>query len=401
MKYVVILGDGMADHPVEQLNGKTPLQVANKPNIDMLAANGLVGMVKTIPDGVAPGSDSANLSVLGYDPRTSYSGRSPIEAISMGVDMKSTDVAFRCNLVTLSDNEKYEDKVMLDYSSDEISTQEAKLLMKSISDSLKSNDIEFYVGMNYRHCMIQKNGDIGQNLTPPHDILEKCISLYLPKNQLLYDMMLKSYDILKNHPINTERIARGLKPANSIWLWGEGRKPILPKFYDKYGIRGSIVSAVDLVKGIGILSGLKSIDVVGATGNINTNYEGKVQAAVNELKNGQDFVYLHIEAPDECGHRQEIYNKVKSIEFIDEKIVKPLLKELDIYDNYRIMILPDHATPLRLRTHTSEPVPFIIYEKNSTIHSGVDRYDEETGKSTGVFIDIGHTLMDNFFKTKL
>lgn len=403
MKYVVVLGDGMADYPLPELGGKTPLQAANKPNIDFIAKNGSTGLVKTIPEGIAPGSDSANLSVMGYTPKVYYSGRSPLEAVSMGIELSDTDVTLRCNLVTLSDSGKYSEKVILDHSSDEISSEEANELINEINRHFRNDEFTFYNGISYRHCLVWKNGSINLNLTPPHDILDRKITDYLPSgeiNKAFYNMMEKSYDILKDHPVNIARIKRGLKPANSIWLWGEGKKPSLPLFEEKYGIKGSVISAVDLIKGIGICAGLKSIDVEGVTGNIHTNFDGKAQAALDELSNGQDFVYVHLEAPDECGHRHEIENKVRSIELIDEKVVGTLLKGLECYDDYKIMIIPDHPTPLSLRTHTSDPVPFAIYQKTKSQASGIESYDESTGASTGVLIEEGHTLMDKFIRDK-
>ncbi len=399
MKYVVILGDGMADYPMPQLGNRTPLQCAEKPNIDYLARNGEVGMVKTVPDGIPPGSDAANLSVMGYDPKKYYTGRSPLEAVSMGVDLAETDLAFRCNLVTLSEDEDYNDKTMIDYSSDEISSQEAAELIKEINRHFNTKEIIFHPGISYRHCMVWHHGPAGSKLTPPHDILERKITEYLPSGQqagVLYEMMQKSFAILKDHPVNKARIARGLRPANSIWLWGEGKKPAIPEFKDKYNIKGSVVSAVDLIKGIGICAGLRSVDVEGATGNIHTNFIGKAMAAIQELEKGADFVYVHVEAPDECGHRYEIENKVKSIEFLDSKVVGPVLEGLKQFDDYSVLVLPDHPTPLSLRTHTSEPVPYILYRKSSEKKSGVSGYDEFQAKSTGIHIDKGHTLMDKF-----
>ncbi len=401
MKYVVLLCDGMADYPVEELGGKTPMGASKTPNMDMLAKKSTVGLVKTVPDNLKPGSDVANLSVLGYDPAIYYSGRSPLEAGSIGIDMKETDVSFRCNLVTLSDEENYEDKTILDYCSDDISTKEAKVLIEYLADHFSSEEFQLYSGVSYRHCLIWNNGtlDVG-TLTPPHDITGKPIKEYIPSDknaEKLYDMMKKSYDLLKNHPVNLERIKRGLKPANSMWFWGEGvRKPLM-SFKEKYGLKGSMISAVDLLKGIGKFSEMNVINVEGATGYIDTNFEGKAQVAVSELKKGQDFVYIHVEAPDECGHRYEIDNKVKSIEFIDKKILIYVIKELDGFDDYKIMILPDHATPLSLRTHTNDPVPFLIYDSSKPV-SGVNEYTEATGKSTGLYIEIGHTIMEYFIK---
>lgn len=404
MKYVVILGDGMADYPMPELDNKTPLQYAKKPNIDMLATKGTVGLVKTIPDGIAPGSDAANLSVMGYDPRIFYTGRSPLEAVSIGINLSSTDVALRCNLVHLSEEEpKYEDKTMIDYSSDEISTDEARILIDAVNAALKRDNITFYPGISYRHCLVLSNGKTDLGCTPPHDISERKITEYLPKEEsgLLLDLMKKSYDILKDHPVNLARKARGLRTANSIWLWGEGRKPALSSFKDKYNKTGAMISAVDLLKGIGICAGLESIDVEGATGNVHTNFIGKSKAAIEALDSGKDFVYVHVEAPDECGHRHEIDNKVKSIELLDSQIVAPILEGLKKYDEYRVLVLPDHPTPLSLRTHTAEPVPFIIYDSTNEINSPATSYDEFEAKKSGVFIQDGYKLMDLFIKGSL
>lgn len=401
MKYVVVLGDGMADYPVPQLGGKTPLQCAKKPNIDFLARHGHVGMVKTVPEECSAGSDTANLSVMGYDPRVFYSGRSPLEAVSMGIELSETDVTFRCNLVTLSDEAAYKDRTMIDYSSDEISTSESALLIEEVNRHFKDEAISFFSGISYRHCMVWKDGPSVFSLTPPHDILEKKITDYLPageKAEILLHMMEKSYEFLKDHPVNKARTARGLRPANSIWLWGEGKRPSLPGFNEKYNISGSVISAVDLIKGLGICAGLNVVDVDGATGNIHTNFEGKAKAALDELESGKDFVYLHVEAPDECGHRNEVENKVTSIEYIDDKVIGALMKGLEKFDDYKILILPDHPTPLSLRTHTKDPVPFIIYHKNRERVSGVKGYDEIQIKESSLYIDDGYTLMDYFIK---
>ncbi len=399
MKYIVLLGDGMSDYPVPMLGDKTPLQVASKPNIDRLAMHGEVGLVKTIPDTLSPGSDVANLSVMGYDPVEYYTGRSPLEAASMGIDFNKTDTTFRCNLVTLSEGDTYESRLMLDHSSDEISTEEARLLIEQVDNRFKNDFIKFYPGVSYRHCLLWKMGPLDFDLTPPHDILEEPITNYLPKGEhskIIMDMMMESVKFLSNHPVNLARIEKGLKPANSIWIWGEGRKPSLKMFKDKYGIDGSVISAVDLIKGLGICAGLKSVDVEGATGTIDTNYKGKAEAALDELKSGKDFVYIHVEAPDECGHRNEVQNKVKSIELIDSQVLGTLLKGLEDFEDYKIMILPDHSTPLKLRTHTSDPVPYIIYRKSRQIKNGINGYNEFEAQKSGKLIDTGHKLMDYF-----
>ncbi len=402
MKYVVLLCDGMADRPVAELGGMTPMQKAVKPNIDRLAARAEVGLVKTVADGLKPGSDVANLSVLGYDPAIYYSGRSPLEAGSIGIDMKPTDVSLRCNLVTLSDEENYEDKTMVDYCAGDISTADAKILVDSLKEVFDNDEFTLYSGVSYRHCLIWNNGtlDLG-TLTPPHDITGKPIKGHLPDHPnaaKLYDMMKRSYDVLKNHPLNLERVKKGERPANSMWFWGEGVRKPLASFKDKYGVSATMISAVDLLKGIGKFSGMKVVNVDGATGYLDTNFEGKAEAAIKALKDGGDFVYIHVEAPDECGHRHEIENKVKSIELIDEKILGPLLKALEEYDDYKVMILPDHPTPLELRTHTNDPVPYLIYHKKAE-KPGVTVFCEETAKAIGIFAPIGHELMDRFIKS--
>jgi 2,3-bisphosphoglycerate-independent phosphoglycerate mutase len=403
MKYIVILGDGMADHPIPELNDRTPLQCAKKPYMDYLAQNGEVGMVNTIPEGCPPGSDVANLSVMGFDPRSCYTGRSPLEAVSMGINLEENDIAFRCNLVTLSDDEAYPEKKIIDHSSDEISTKEGRKLLSEINRLFKTEDISFYPGISYRHCMVWKNGPekfIPSPLTPPHDIIERKIGEYLPSGDngsILLSMMEKSYSFLCSHKINKDRASKGLRPANSIWFWGEGKRPSIPKFNEKYGIEGSVISAVDLIKGIGICAGLKVVDVEGATGNIHTNFTGKAEAALRELESGKDFVYVHIEAPDECGHRSELQNKIKSIELIDEKIVRPLLEGLKKYEDFKILVLPDHPTPLSIRTHSSDPVPFILYG-NGISKSGIKCYDEYSAANTGLKITEGHKLMDRLIK---
>lgn len=399
MKTLVLLCDGMADYPVKELGDKTPMGASVTPNMDKLAKKSYMGLVKTVADNMKPGSDVANLAVLGYDPQVYYSGRSPLEAGSIGIDMKPTDVSFRCNLVTLSDEPDYEDKTILDYCADDISTSEAKEIVKTLAEHFNNDEFKLYAGVSYRHCLIWDNGttDVG-TLNPPHDITGKPIKDYIPSHpnaKKLYDMMTESYDVLKNHPVNKAREAKGLRPANSMWFWGEGtRKPLMP-FEEKYGLKGSMISAVDLLKGIGKFSGMNVVDVEGATGYIDTNFEGKAKAAIDELKNGQDFVYIHVEAPDECGHRHEIENKKKSLELIDEKILGPVLEALDEYEDYKVLIMPDHATPLELRTHTNDPIPFLMYHKNGEVE-GKDEFTEQTCKDTGVYIEDGHNILKKF-----
>ena len=398
MKYIIVIGDGMADYPVEELGGKTPLEVAEKPNIDYLARHGRVGLVKTTPDGMKPGSDNTNLGIMGFDPVQYYTGRSPLEAVSLGIDLADTDVSYRVNLVTLSDEPDYQDKTMIDYSSDEISTEESSQLIDYLAKHLNTEQIHFYPGISYRHCMVYSHGETGQELTPPHDILDQKISGYLPKGSqadTFLMLMKRSYELLKDHPINKDRIKRGLRPANSIWPWGEGKRPAIPSLHEKYGIKGSVISAVDLIKGIGICAGMNSVDVEGATGNVNTNYHGKAEAALEELRNGSDFVYVHVEAPDECGHRHEVENKVKAIELIDQYIVGYIMETLKKEgEDFHLLVMPDHPTPLKLRTHVSDPVPFVLYcsEKELTPHA--EGYTEKKAEETGCFEERAYELMD-------
>ncbi len=403
MKYLIVLGDGMSDRPVHELGGRTPLESACTPGMDFIASHGITGTVKTVPEGFPPGSDVANLSVLGYDTALYYTGRSPLEAASMGIPLDDRDTAFRLNLVTLTDHIDSDDCIMADYCADEISTAESKILIDCLKKELCSNDMEFFAGLSYRHCLIWRNGPMEfepSPLTPPHDIIGRHVSEYLPRGTnggRLFELMKKAGELLKNHPVNMKRTVKGLKPANAIWLWGEGRKPDIERFNDKYGITGSVISAVDLVKGIGICAGLKTVKVDGATGNIDTNFEGKAVAALRELDMGADFVYLHIEAPDECGHRKEIDNKVRAIEKIDSMVLTPILKALKSFDAYSLMILPDHSTPLELRTHTSEPVPFALYRKGmEKNHLSADSYTEKEAQKSGLYIDRGFRLMDFF-----
>ena len=401
MKYIVMLGDGMADFPLEELGGKTPLEAAVKPNMDYLAQHGVVGMVKTVPDGMPPQSDTANLSVMGYDPLVYYTGRSPLEAVSMGIELGLKDLAFRCNLVCISEEENYDDATMIDYSSDEISTEEAAALIHDLNEVFKTETLNLYAGISYRHCLVLKNEVPGAQLTPPHDITGKPVKEYLPKgahSELLLDLMHRSYEILKNHPVNLARKERGLKPANSCWFWGEGTKPAVAPFYEKYGVKGGVVSAVDLIKGIGICAEMEVVDVPGATGNIHTNFTGKADAALELLKNGCDLVYIHVEAPDESGHRHELDNKVKSIEKIDSDILGRMIPQLKAWgEDYAIMLLPDHPTPIPLMTHIGDPVPFVLYRSDAE-RQGTECYSEEMGRSTGLFIDPGYTLMEKFIK---
>lgn len=399
MKYVVVLCDGMADYPVPALGGKTPMMCAKKPNIDRLAKTAEVGLVRTVAEGLKPGSDVANMSVMGFDPKKYYTGRSPLEAVSIGVKLSDDDVTLRCNLVTLSDEEAYEDKTMVDYSAGDISTAEAREIIKSVQEFFGNEIYTYYGGVSYRHCLVVHGGttELG-SMTPPHDISGRVVGEYLSKSENaapLVDMMKRSYDFLMKHPVNIERMKRGEKPANSIWLWGEGKKPGLPLFEDLFGKTGAVISAVDLLKGIAICSGMSTPEVEGATGYIDTNFEGKAEAAVKELQSGKDMVYIHLEAPDECGHRNEPGNKVRSIELIDQRVLPIVLEELEKYDDYKVMILPDHPTPIVTKTHAADPVPYLIYQKSKP-QTGVDTINEETAKATGVFVDDGPSLMPHF-----
>lgn len=397
MKYIVVLGDGMADEPLEELEGQTPLEYANIENINKLAKKSELGLCKTIPEGMSPGSDTANLSVLGYDPQRYYTGRSSLEALSVGVDMKDTDISLRCNIVTLSEEEpSYEDKIVIDHSSGEITTEEAAVLINELKKHFDNEMFKLYVGTSYRHLTILDKGEL-IDLVAPHDILGEKITTFLPNNQYLKEMMIKSYEILNNHPINIERAKNGLNKANSIWFWGAGTKPQLDSFHDKFNKKGMMISAVDLLKGIAIGADMGIEKVKGANGSLDTNYEGKVAAALKALlEDDYDFVYIHVEAPDEMGHQGNVKNKVKSIEYIDQKVVKKLLDKLDLTDiSYKMLIMPDHPTPIRYRTHTSDPVPYLIY--NSENEKKVTwNYNEKEAKNSGNFIEEGYTLMNKF-----
>lgn len=397
MKYVVVLGDGMADRPIEELQGKTPLEYAKTPAMDELASMGEIGTVHTIPDGMSPGSDTANLSVLGYAPRKYYSGRSPLEALSIGVDMKPTDVSLRCNIVTVSEEEEnYEDKTIIDHSSDEISTEDAAVLIEAVRKELETDIYKFYVGTSYRHLLIWDKGEVVE-LTPPHDVLGQKIGQYLPKDAALREMMKKSYDILVNHPINVERKKKGLKPANSCWFWGAGTRPALSSFEEKMHLRGAMISAVDLLKGIAVGASMKNITVEGANGGLHTNYEGKAQAAVDALtKEDYDFVYVHVEAPDEMGHQGSVEKKVQAIESLDQKVIAPIKAGLEAAGvDFKMLVMPDHPTPICLRTHTSDDVPYLIYDStNKQNHDW--KYNEKEAAESNFHIAEGHKMIEYF-----
>lgn len=401
MKYIVILGDGMADYDVEEFGGKTVLEVAKKPHMDYMAEHGEMGLVKTVLDGMKPGSDVANLSVMGYDTRKCYTGRSPLEAASIGVKLRDNDVTFRTNLVTLSKEENYEDKTMLDYSAGEITSEEASELIKAVEEKLHTDLIHYYPGVSYRHLLVWEGGSTNVTLTPPHDISDRKIKDFLPKgenSEILLDMMKKSEEILINHPINKKRIKEGKNPATSIWIWGEGTKPQLQNFKELYGVSASVISAVDLIKGIAICAEMNSIDVEGANGNYNTNFEGKAKAALDALNSGSDFVYIHMEGPDECGHQGDAKNKKLAVERIDELVIGFLMENLKKQGtDYKMLILPDHPTPIKLKTHVSDPVPYIIYDSVNENNGGLT-YTEINAQKTGRYIDKGHELMSYFLE---
>lgn len=400
MKYVLVLGDGMADRPIESLGGRTPLEYAKTPTLDTLSKVSEIGLVSTVPEGMSPGSDTANLSVLGYNPRDYYTGRSPLEALSIGVPMKESDIAIRCNIVTVSEEEgvPYEEQTIIDHSSSEISTEDAAILLDAVRKELENETFKYYVGTSYRHLLIWDKGQVVE-LTQPHDVLGQVIGQYLPKEELLRNMMKKSYEILKAHPINTERKKKGLNPANSCWFWGAGTKPALSSFEEKNKKKGAMISAVDLLKGIAVGSGMDNIEVKGADGTLHTNYEGKADAAVKALtSDGYDFVYIHVEAPDEMGHQGSAQRKIQAIEYLDERVIKRVKEGLDANkEAYRMLVLPDHPTPVSVRTHTNEPVPYLLYDSTKEERTNV-LYNEKDAESTGIFVEQGHKLMEHFFK---
>ena len=399
MKYIIVLSDGMAGRPLEELSGKTTLEAADTPNFDRLAEKAEIGLASMVPEGMAPGSDTANLSVMGYDPKIYYTGRSPLEALSIGVDMAADDVSFRCNLVTLTeDGGAYEDQKIIDHSSSEISTEDSTVLLEALKEGLKREGYEFYAGTSYRHLLIWKHGEVLE-LTAPHDILTKTVGEYLPKDPVLLDMMKKSYEILKDHPINVERKKQGLNPANSAWFWGAGTRPALASFEEKTGKKGVMNSAVDLLKGIAVGADMDRIIVEGANGGLHTNYEGKADAAIHALlEDGYDFAYVHVEAPDEMGHMGSMTDKITAIENVDGRVVARITEAMDQSgEDYRLMILPDHPTPICVRTHTSEPIPYLIYDSRKAI-DGIHTYNEkEAAKSTRIWKD-GYRLIDHLLE---
>ncbi len=400
MKYALILGDGMADYPIPALNGKTPLAVADKPYMNLLAETGEIGLVKTVPDGYKPGSDVANLGALGYDATKCYTGRSPLEALSIGIDMKSDDVAVRTNLVTLGDEADFADKTMVDYSAGEITTDEARELIEFLQEKLGNDKYSFHAGVSYRHCLIIAHGSVNMQLTPPHDISGKKIGTHLPAGDgsgELTELIRRSNELLSSHPVNLARKAAGKNPANSIWFWGQGTRPALENFRERYGLSGGMVSAVDLLKGIAIGAGMKSVDVEGATGTLSTNFEGKAKAATELLDNGCDFVFVHLEAPDECGHQGDLEGKIKAIELVDKKILGPVYEHLKASgEDFAIMVMPDHFTPVSILTHSREPVPYLMYSSKRALSAGGD-YNEKAAAESGIYYDKPWELTNKFF----
>lgn len=403
MKYVIFLGDGMADTPIPALGGRTPLEAAEHPMMDELASKGLYGLARTVPPGMAPGSDTANLAVFGYDPRQYYSGRSPLEAASIGVPLSETDVTYRCNFVTLSGPPDEPASRMADYSAGEISTEEARLLVEALNERFESGAHKLYPGFSYRNCLVLKDAATGAVLTPPHDIYNQTVADKLPCGSnaaLLAGMIRHSYEILSAHPVNRARIASGKNPANAVWFWGEGRKPVLTPFIERFGLTGTVVSAVDLIQGIGVCAGLCAIRVPGATGNYRTDFAAKGEAAIRAMKDGSDFVYIHVEAPDECGHHGELAEKIFSIEQIDEKVIGPVMDYLDgSGEDYAVLLMPDHPTPLSIRTHTADPVPFALYRKGDK-GQGPVHYCERTAAQTGVLVEKAHLLLPHMIDPK-
>ena len=398
MKYIVVLGDGMSDEPIAALDGRTPLEVANTPVMDELAAKGELGMVQNVPAGMSPGSEVANLSVMGYDPLTDFTGRSPLEALSVGVDMEPDDIVFRANVVTLTEEEPYVEKTILDHSSGEISTQDADILMDAIREAFNNEEFQFYTGTSYRHIMIWKKGR-SSHLEPPHDHLTQVIGPYLPEDEVLRNFMEKSFGILNNHPLNVKRAAEGKRKANSLWYWGPGTKPNLSSFEGKTGLKGAMVSAVDLLKGIAVGADMKIMEVEGATGSIDTNWEGKAQAAIDALlTEGCDFAYIHVEAPDEMGHQGLMEEKITSIEYLDSRVIGPVKKAMEeAGEDFRMLVLPDHPTFLRLRTHTPYPVPYVLYDSTRQQRK-IAHYNEAEAAASGNFEPQGHKLLERFLK---
>lgn len=389
----------MADEPVPQLDGKTPLETAATPVMDALAKQSEIGMTQTVPKGMKPGSDTANLAVLGYDPKIYYSGRSPLEALSIGIDMEPTDIAIRCNIVTISEDPSlpFEEQTIIDHSADEISTEDCAVLLNAVKDQMQDETYQFYVGTSYRHCLIWKKGIVTE-LTAPHDVLGQTIGQYLPQDEKLRQMMKESYTLLKDHPLNQERKKKGLHPANCCWFWGAGTKPALTSFSEKTGKKGVMISAVDLLKGIATGSSMKVVEVPGANGGLHTNYEGKADAAFDALtKEDYDFAYIHVEAPDEMGHQGSAEKKIQAIEYLDERVIGRLKGKLDQAGvEYRMLIMPDHPTPILKRTHTDKPIPYMLYDSTKPqTHDWL--YNEKEAEKSGNFFAVGNKLIDRLF----
>ena len=403
MKYLIVVPDGSGDDEIASLGGKTPLEVSNIPNINKLASKALVGMVRTIPPGIPPGSDAANLGLMGYDARTDLAGRSPLEVISIGIDMEPDDVAFRTNFITVSGDGKYEDMTIVNHDAGCISSEESAELIEALNKEFGSDKLKYYTGTQYRHCLLVHGGRTDYETVPPHDHLDKRVGDWLPKGEdaeFLIDMMRRSYDIMNEHPVNQKRREQGLPPANSIWIWGQGKRPNLVNFEDKYSVKGSVISAIDLIRGIAMYAGLGTIIVPGATGSLDTNYEGKAQAALDLFDGGNDFVYVHVEGPDESSHAGSLEDKIACIENIDSRIVKPIVEGLrERGEAFRVLIAPDHRTPLAIRTHSSDPVPFVIYDsRNELPEDERKQFNERAAIATGVYVDEAFKLTDILFE---
>ena len=404
MKSVVFLCDGMADYPFDGLGGKTPLELAKHPNMDEIARRGTFGLAQTVPNGMKPGSDNANLSVFGYDPLVYYTGRSPLEAVNMGITLNAGDVAYRCNTVTLSGSDNIEDCIMADYSAGEISSEESRQLIEAMDKHFRTEKVELYPGISYRHCLVLRDAATGAQLTPPHDISHKPVKGHLPEGengQLLLEMMKYSYSVLKDHPVNQKRVAEGKNPANCLWFWGEGRKPALTSFKEKFGVeKGGVISAVDLIRGIGLCAGLEVLPVDGViTGTYETDFDAKARACIKALEDGPQFVYIHMEGPDECGHHGQVQEKIGCIEDIDTKVIGPVMEYLkNCGDDYAVLVMPDHPTPLELLTHVSDPVPFALYSSKAPLDNGEVTYTEQQARDSGVFIPRACELMEKLVK---
>lgn len=406
MRFLVVVPDGSGDNPIQSLGGRTPLEAAQLNCIDYLAARGRIGTVRTVPEGISPGSDSANLSVMGYDPRIYLTGRSPLEAGALGIDMQEWDESFRLNFVTFEPSEsgRFEDFSIKDYAAGDIDTEDAAVLLEIIRQNFEADNIRFYVGTKYRHCMIISHQHTECKFVPPHDIHDLKLGEYLPSgrdSRLFRTMAERSYELLKDHPINKEREAKGLNPANGVWIWGQGKKPALPNFDEKYGVRGSVISAVDLIKGIGMFAGLEIIDVEGADGTINTNFEAKARAAIDAYERGRNFVYLHLEGTDECSHQGNLENKIRCAEYIDRRAVKPVVEYLkNAGEDFKVLVVPDHRTPLAIRTHTSDPVPFVMYDSRNETPADISKqFNEKSAAASGVHFENGYDMLEYFFES--